>query len=145
MADALEDTLLLITADHGMMEAECVEWTAHPDLLECLVRPPSIESRAVNLFVKPEKREVFERLFSECFGKDFLLLTREQVLSEGLLGTGNDHPKLEAMMGDYLAVAVGRKALRVESKGYKGEHAGMTKEEMVIPLIAIEKTSMKRP
>jgi len=43
------------------------------------------------------------------------------------------------MLGDYLAIAVGRQALRMENKGFKGEHAGLTEEEMRIPLIAIEK------
>ena len=43
------------------------------------------------------------------------------------------------MLGDYLAVATGTATLRMVDKGYLGEHAGMTAEEMTIPLIAVSK------
>jgi len=139
MADALQDTLLLITADHGLVDVECEELEKHPALLECIVRPPSMEARAVNFFVKEGQMERFERLFLSCFGDSFLLLAKAEVLENQLLGTGCNHPRLGGMLGDYLAVAVGNKALRMVSKGYTGEHAGMTEDEMTIPLIAVEK------
>lgn len=139
LADHLQDTLLLITADHGMVDTQCAVLEEIPALSQCLLRSPSIESRAVNFFIKPQKKTVFEQLFHQHFGQDFLLLTRKEVLERRLFGTGEDHPRLCSMLGDYLAVATGKRTIRTRDKGYIGEHAGLLKDEMTIPLIAIEK------
>lgn len=139
MADVLEDTLVLITADHGMVNTRCALLRDCPDIQQCLVRPPSIEARAVNLFVKPGMESTLKQAFQMHFGDEFLLLSKEEVLCQQLLGRGRNHEKLNGMLGDYLAIATGETALRTEDKGYIGEHAGLTKAEMTIPLIAVEK------
>ena len=139
MAAEVEDTLLLITADHGMINTRCALWSDEPELLQCLVRPPSMEARAVNLFIKPGMEKQFEERFQVRFGSCFLLMSRAEVLERHLLGTGENHEKLCGMLGDYLAVATGDVAIRMEDKQYIGEHAGLTADEMTIPLIAVEK------
>lgn len=139
LASELQDTLLLITADHGMVDVECCLLDQYPDLTDCLLRKPSIESRAVNFFVIPGREAAFERLFTQYFGEDFLLFTKAEVLEKGLFGTGINHPQLDGMLGSHLAVAAGIKAIRTKNKFYRGEHAGLTEDEMTIPLIAIEK------
>ncbi|MBR3873884.1 MAG: alkaline phosphatase family protein [Clostridia bacterium] len=139
LAERLQDTLLLITADHGMVNTRCEVLADHPDVADCLLRTPSIESRAVNFFVRPEKKNDFERAFKRDFGDNFLLMSKEEVLGRQLFGTGKDHLWLSTMLGDYLAVAVGELTLRTRDKGYIGEHAGLLQDEMTIPLIAIEK------
>lgn len=97
----LEDTLLIVTADHGHMDGRNVSISEYPRIMECLVRMPSIEPRALNLFVKNHMKEPFEEEFNKEFGKDFILLTKE------------------------------------EAAAFKGVHAGYTREEMLIPLIAV--------
>ena len=78
------------------------------------------------------------------FGKDFMLMTKQEVLEKKLFGTaGLDTDTLQkhsASIGDFLAVAVGNKALvwSEKSNQFKSHHAGITKEEMIIPLIAVE-------
>ena len=135
----LEDTLFIVTADHGHINIVNRTITDYPDICECLVRMPSIEARAVNMFVKPEKRGVFPGIFKAHFKGEFILYTKEEVLEMELFGTGTPHPKFESMIGDYLAVAVGDTALNTYTRTYKGNHAGMTPEEMTIPFIAITK------
>ena len=78
MCEHLEDTLLIVTADHGHCDGRNVSITDYPKILECLVRMPSIEPRALNLFVKADKREQFEEELRKEFGEDFLLLTKEE-------------------------------------------------------------------
>lgn len=139
---SLEDTLLLITADHGHMDSKGAAITEYPELLDCLVRMPSIEPRALNLFVKEEKREFFEKEFQKNFGETFLLLTKEEVKAKKLFGPGKEHPRFDEMLGDYLAVAVGDLSIynsMEEKEHFVGVHAGLTEEEMRIPLIVIEK------
>lgn len=139
LAEALQDTLLMITADHGMIHTRCHVLTEYPDVLDCLIRPPSIESRAVNFFVKDGMQTAFEKAFQKHFGREFRLMHKAEVLEEKLFGPGENHPALDGMLGDYLAVATGTETLRMVDKGYLGEHAGMTAEEMTIPLIAVSK------
>lgn len=142
LCEGLEDTLLIVTADHGHMDSKCVGLDEYPKIWECLLRLPSIEPRALNLFVKPDKREQFETEFQKEFGSKFLLWTKEKVLNEQIFGTGNEHPCFRDMLGDYLAIAIDDVsvfATKKEADLYIGVHAGLTEDEMTIPLIVIEK------
>ena len=139
MADQLNDTLLLITADHGLIDAETVMLSHDEEVMSCLVRRPSMEARALNLFVKEECRERFEILFQQKYGTAYRLYPMEKARELHLLGMGQDHPKLKRMLGNYLAVATEKMTLRIKDKYFIGEHAGLTADEMTIPLSAIEK------
>lgn len=139
LAEKLNDTLLIVTADHGHINIKNKLLTDYPDLTECLVRMPSMEPRALNLFVKDGMKDLFRSAFSEHFGDEFILLTKEELLSKQLLGTGQDHPKLEAMLGDFLAIAIGDTEIANGETKFKGAHAGLTEDEMTIPLIALQK------
>lgn len=74
--------------------------------MECLIRMPSIEPRALNLFIKEGMREQFEREFQTEFGEKFILFTKGEVNKIQLFGTGKEHFRFDSMLGDYLAVAV---------------------------------------
>ncbi len=142
LCENLENTLVIVTVDHGHMDSKCVGLDEYPKIRECLLRLPSIEPRALNLFVKPEKREQFEAEFQKEFGGRFLLWTKERVLNEQIFGTGNEHPCFRDMLGDYLAIAIDDVsvfATKEEADLYIGVHAGLTEDEMAIPLIVIEK------
>lgn len=142
LCEGLENTLIMVTADHGHMDSKGVSLTEYPDITECLVRMPSIEPRALNLFVKEERREQFESAFQKAFGDKFLLWTKEQILQSKIFGTGREHPCFEEMLGDYLAIAVDNLSIystREEADFFVGVHAGLTEDEMTIPLIIIEK------
>lgn len=137
----LEDTLVIVTADHGHMDSECVAITDYPKIMECLVRMPSIEPRALNLFVSEEKKEQFVREFRKEFGEKFLLWSKDEVLERKIFGTGEEHPDFRNMLGDYLAVAVDDLTVfntREEADALVGVHAGLTEDEMTIPFIVIE-------
>lgn len=142
LSDELKNTLIIVTADHGHMDSQGVAITAYPRIMECLVRLPSIEPRALNLFVKEDKKEQFESEFRKEFGDKFLLWTKQEVLDRQLFGTGIEHTCFRDMLGDYLAIAVEDLSIynTVEEAGYFiGVHAGLTEDEMMIPLIIIEK------
>lgn len=132
-------TLVMITADHGQIDPRGVCMLDYPDMMECLVREPSIEPRTLNLFVKPEAMEEFPEIFNRHFGDSFELYTRKQVLEGELFGPGKEHEKLREMLGDYIAVATGDLAIYYtyeDLKCQKGFHGGMTEDEIRVPLIA---------
>lgn len=141
LCDELEDTLVIVTADHGHDNSEGVTIIDYPTIMECLVRMPSIEPRALNLFIKPEKKEQFVEEFNRLFGEKFVLMTKQEVIESQLFGTGTEHECFQGMLGDYLAVAVSDLSIyntREEAEHFIGIHAGLTANEMTIPLILVE-------
>jgi hypothetical protein len=141
-ANELEDTIFIITADHGHINCRGAAIADYPELLACLKRMPSIEPRAVNFFVKEGLEETFEKEFKKNFGDDFLLLTKEEVLEQQLFGPGKEHEHFREMLGEYLAVGITDKAIfnKTEDKErFFSTHAGLTSNEMDVPLIVVEK------
>lgn len=138
------DTLLIISADHGLRGSmKPVFINRIPEIMECLIMPPSIELRAATFFVKPHRKAQFEKAFAERFSETFVLFTREQVLDMQLLGRGESHPKVDDLLGDYLACAIGDEYIAFAALGQKeehifqGAHAGLTEEEMLVPVIPL--------
>ncbi len=133
-----EDTLVLVTADHGLLDCEYKYTCDYPELEQALVRPFHIEARAAGFYVKPEYREDFPRLFDAALGHDnFWLVSTDAALSMGLFGDGTPRADIREIIGDYIAIATGKYSLA----HYRDEshliamHAGMTEREMYVPLI----------
>ena len=141
LAEKLTDTQIIITADHGHINSRGVALESYPQITDCLIRMPSIEPRALNLFVKPGRESEFEHLFMDAFGEDYILMSREEVLKQKLFGKSEEHGQFRRMLGDYMGIAVSDLTIyRIEKDAAKhiGVHAGLTVDEMVIPLISIE-------
>ena len=142
LASELSDTLLLITADHSHMDSRNICILDYPEVVECLKLMPSIEPRTLNMYIKEEKKKEFPEIFMRNFGDDFLLLSREEVLEEKVFGIGEDREGLSEMIGDYVAFATKDTSTFVshlEAQMMPGGHAGLTEEEIIIPLIVVEK------
>ena len=141
-APGLDDTLLLITADHGHMTSTNYCINDYPELTKCLVRMPAIEPRTLNFFVKEEYREGFPEIFTNTFKDKFVLLSREEIIEQRLFGIGKDNMRLRESLGDYIAISVADVsvfATHKEAEMMPGGHAGLTKEELEIPLIAVNR------
>lgn len=137
----LQNTTVVILADHGLIDTKWVYLEDHPELIRMLVREPSIETRAFSFFVKPECLEQFKTAFAEAFQDKFVLLSRQEVLDRKLFGTGTEQPKIREFVGDYLGIATGEYSLAYHHKDHEliGMHAGLTKEELTVPFILLEK------
>ena len=135
----LKDTIIFVVADHGHCNVENIFIKDYPDIEECLLRNTSIEPRAVNFFIKPDKTELFEELFNKYFGDDFKLYKKEEVIESKLFGIGEENKIFRDALGDYLALATGNKAmLYIGSNILKSQHAGITDDEIYVPLIVIK-------
>ncbi len=142
LCNKLQDTVVFIVSDHGHMDGKNVFIGDYPDIVDTLRWLPSIEPRALAFYVKEGREKEFCNAFLKHFEKDFILLSKQEVLKQNLFGTGNNHPRFEEFLGDYLAVAVSDVAIfnsREEANLFIGAHAGMTEKEMMVPLIVVEK------
>lgn len=136
----LKDTVLIISADHGLLDVEEIYLNDYPLICDMLRMPPCLEARFVTFYVKNNRKEDFKKEFEKTFGADFKLYTKEEFLKTGLLGDGEQHPCIETSIGDFVSIAVSNKSLRYFSceemkKSLKADHAGLSEDEMIVPLI----------
>lgn len=136
----LEDTIIFVVADHGHKDVSNIDLREYPDIINCLVRNTSLEPRAVNFFVKEEKKTEFEQLFEKYFSQDFDLYDKYEVIESHLFGDGEENEVFRDLLGDYLAIAKTDKTLLyIGSEALKSHHAGYTDDEIYVPLIVVNK------
>ena len=144
MCAALSDTLVIVTADHGLVDIEWRYLSEYPQIMTCLERAPAVENRALSFFVKPDRKRQFETEFKRHFGDCYRLFTKDEVLSLKLFGQGMPHPRSLDFIGDYLSAAIGNTAIDltppINGEASKAAHAGLTEDEMEVPFIAIERS-----
>lgn len=131
-----EDTLVVVIADHGLVDIEDVNLMDNVNLLKMLKRLPSIEPRATSFFVKNKYLDEFKKEFNKSYKDKFKLYTKKQFYKSGLIGKGKKHHKLDEFIGDFMAIAKKNYMFKLNlGKSYIAQHAGMTKDEMEVPLI----------
>ena len=141
-----DDTIIIISADHGHKDIEkAYTLLDYPEIQECLIMPPSLESRVVTFWVKENMRKEFEERFNKVFKDEFWLMTREEFLEKHFLGYGKKHPKIEEFVGNYIALSTAGSIIRLETflaegkKVKKSTHCGLSKDEMEVPVIILKK------
>lgn len=101
------NTLVILSADHGHQDiGNTVDILDLDEIQDCLILPPTLESRVVGFFVKSDKKEKFVREFNRVFEGKFVLYSKEELLESNLLGFGVKHRKVADFIGDFVAVSV---------------------------------------
>lgn len=137
-----KDDLVIVTGDHGHTEVdEYIDLGKITAINEAMLMPPYLEARAAFFFVRQERRQSFERAVRESLGRDFFMLTREEIFTQELFGPREgSHPLFDSFVADYLVIATGKKALKYyeplhdHGGDYPSHHAGLTEKEMRVPL-----------
>lgn len=142
LCKSCENTLFVITADHGQTELhETRNITNYPDFLDTLLMMPSGCTRCANFFVKHGMEKIFLKLAKKYFGDKFEIFSREDIIKKHLLGDGIVHPELDNTLGDYLICAVSDCNITYSTlygmpkEQPYGIHGGLTLDEMRVPLI----------
>ena len=86
-------------------------------------------------------KEEFEALFNKYYGKYFVLMDKQTALDNDLFGEGKSNKKAVDFIGDYIAPSISKYALYASKEMnkpqlFKGHHAGMTKNELLIDVSA---------
>ncbi len=134
------DDLLLVTADHGLVDGipDCLE--DHPELEAMLRIPPSVEPRAAALYIKDKYKSAFPKAFLQAFGDHYILMDQEEAIKSNLFGKSPVRAQLPSLIGDYFAVSTGPYALFQKRRHCRivGMHAGLTPAEMNVPLVILQ-------
>lgn len=134
------DTVVIIIADHGLIDVKPENLYDKEDLLSLLYRKPSIEPRSTAFFVKAENHKAFKKLFKKYFGNKFLLLSKKAFFKKNLLGYGVKHPLLDDFIGDFMAISTKEYMFKSKpERSFLAHHAGLNKLEMMVPLIILNK------
>ncbi len=138
-------TIFLITADHGFVDTsteETIKVSEHPDFGDTLTLPLCGEPRVAYCYVHPGKVEQFESYVKNQF-KDVCVMHRaEDLVAKNYFGLFEPHPRLIERIGDYVLIMKDNYVIRDFVLGEKefyftGYHGGMTRAEMLVPLVVI--------
>ncbi|HEV7664052.1 MAG TPA: alkaline phosphatase family protein [Chloroflexota bacterium] len=146
-----DDTLLLMTADHGHVDTGpefSVSLGEHPELMGMLRVPPAGERRGVYLHAKPGAAAEVSAYARERLRDVAPPLLREDAVELGLFGPGPLSDRAASRIGDVLLFP--RRNLQLiapvetpdgtpsQHKGtvFKGLHGGLTADEALVPLLA---------
>ncbi|MDE6047670.1 MAG: hypothetical protein K2F56_03480, partial [Anaeroplasmataceae bacterium] len=139
-----KDTLLVISADHGHTNIKNIEFYNCTPLLKMLNRRPSNDSRCITFSVKEEYRTIFPKLFQDLFGYAYDIMPSSEAMHQEFFGKRSEvpHTRVYDFLADYVAVA--KKEFCFNYKGeenfeFKSHHAGITADEMLVPVIVFRK------
>jgi predicted AlkP superfamily pyrophosphatase or phosphodiesterase len=140
MAKSLTDTLLIITADHGLVDTKLLDIEDYPEIWHCLYAPPTREPRSLSFFVKDECKAIFPEIWIKYFKDSFIFMTGDEAFENTYFGSGRPHKRAREFLGDYVAIATGDLSIWFRNENgvvpdYIGLHAGLCHDEMVVPLI----------
>jgi len=144
---SLKNSIILITADHGQVESphsKQIELWKHPKMTECLSQAVVGEPRTAFCYVHPHMERQFVQYVRTKLKKYCILKKSIDLLNEGWFGPGNHHPMLKHRIGDYVLLAKENYVLLDRLYGGEatfalmGNHGGISKEEIEVPLIVVK-------
>ncbi|MFH1751845.1 MAG: alkaline phosphatase family protein [archaeon] len=140
------NTTIIVTADHGFIDSskeELIKLKDHSELSDCLTLPLCGDSRVIYCFVRAGKAKQFEEYVRTRMKKYCFLFKSRDLIVKGFFGLFKPNPKLFDRVGDYTLIMKDNYVLKdsitgTKKKFKKGRHSGVSKEEMVVPLVVFK-------
>ncbi|MEM2916676.1 MAG: alkaline phosphatase family protein [Candidatus Woesearchaeota archaeon] len=137
------NTLLIITADHGLIDTPVsrITWVDdHPRLKECLTLPLCGEARFAYCYVHPSKAKQFEWYVRTRLKKQCRLHKSQDLIRKNWFGLFEPDPRLFDRIGDYVVEMKENNTIIDQMPGeskevFLGHHGGTSRQEMLVPLI----------
>ena len=139
------NTAIIITADHGMIDvpkSKVINLKNHPKLRETLSVPLCGDSRYAYCYVKSDKTREFERYVKTKLKHCCTLYKSKDLVKKNYFGLEKPSKKFLERIGEYTIIMKENYAIYdflVQEKGKRnvGDHGGLSKEELFVPLIII--------
>lgn len=144
------DTLILLTADHGMVDVPRnarIDYSQFPELVAG-VRHTAGEPRMVHLYLEPDAgaavRDALVAAWLDRFGKQAWVITRDEAVAAGYFGDVRD--AAAGRIGDVLVVAretiafYDMRRVLPRAMAVVGQHGSITMAEREVPLLRIPVT-----
>ncbi len=135
-------TLLLLTADHGMLathRSASFDLRNHPELTRLLHILPTGEHRLMYLFTRPGMMDQIKDYFNDTWPGQFAFLDPLHAVESGLFGPGAPNPRLGDRLGDLIVSARDEAYIWWADKENPliGQHGGLSADEMIVPLLSV--------
>lgn len=148
-----EDTLLILTSDHGQIKAgekiDLLQWDKVPECVEKdengdLIEPSGNAGRSIFLHVEDGKVDELQRFLDEKI--DAEVLKTQEAVEKGLFGEGVEAEKFRDRAGELVIISHGRKIhwFRPEELEDIGVHGGLHRKEMEVPLLYCELSELQK-
>lgn len=139
---ARNDTLLLVTADHGHLftpRDARYELRNHPTLMDMLVMSPSGEARLPFVYLRPGREADFLAYVEQAWPGEFCAIPSQQAIAAGLFGETGTYARLADRLGDFVLVPQGGAYwwFAPRDNPLAGRHGGMSPTEMLSPLLGM--------
>lgn len=141
-------TSLIITSDHGFVDTpleRIIRLEDHPKMKECLTVPLCCAGRITYCYVHPTKAKQFETYVKTKLSKYCYIFKSQELIDKNYFGLFKPNPKLFDRVGDYILAFKENYIIKDEIPRKKkkkkqsiGHHGGISKEEMIVPLILID-------
>jgi hypothetical protein len=142
--DAIADTdsLVLVTADHGQVDtqpSDAIDIADHPELENHLLLPLCGEPRAAFCYLRSGHANAFRDYVGDRLAERVDLVPSEQLIEEGLFGSGRRHPRFSDRVGDVCLLPRDRFVVRQwlpfeQPHRQIGVHGGLSEAELRVPL-----------
>jgi predicted AlkP superfamily pyrophosphatase or phosphodiesterase len=137
---------LIITADHGFIDSppeRTVLLEEHPALADTLILPLCGEQRFAYCYLHPGREQRFEEYVRNELGHCAELFASAELIQRGWFGRGTPFRELQERVGHYTLVMRENWKIKEWVLGEKrhqhiGVHGGVSREEMLVPLIVAE-------
>jgi hypothetical protein len=145
-----DDTLLMLTADHGHVDTApefSVLFADHPQLLAMLDVLPAGERRVAYLHPKPGETSSVVGYASERLRDVAAVMLRDEAVALGLFGPGALSDRASERVGEVLLFPRGNIQLVAPTEtvdgvaprwpAFRGLHGGLRQDEALVPLLAL--------
>ena len=139
LAKELDNTLLIVSADHGQVDVTgYIDWSKEQELNDMLECPPYLDSRSPCFRVKKGMKRKFAKRFRAKYGKDFVLFPTKYLVKHNYFG---DRGSYGYLLGDFVASGTYTNKMLILPKEdahyHKGHHTALTLE-MLVPMILVD-------
>ena len=142
----IKDTTIIITADHGQTNVDI-----NKDIImdfneydKYFYAKPGIDFGMSTYYVKKDKINEFETKFYNDYKNKMYLFQTDEFLKNKVFGSNKYNDYLKSNLGEYISLCesdsqfINSDDIESYYKKTKGNHSGLSKDEMIIPLIVIE-------
>lgn len=141
-----KDTTIIITADHGQTNVDI-----NKDIImnfseydKYFYAKPGIDFGMSTYYIKKDKMHEFETKFNNDYKNKMYLFQTDEFLKNKVFGPNKYNDYLKSNLGEYISLCesdyqfINSDDIESYYKKTKGNHSGLSKDEMIIPLIVIE-------
>ncbi len=137
-------TALVILSDHGQIHTSWREeiWWSHKDEIYKLLKiVPTGEQRM--MYLHADDPEALKAYVEQNYADKCILLDSKESIKSGLLGKGEPYQLVWERAGDLILIATERNSFNFKYTGQEqslyGRHGGLSPEEMLVPMIVLNK------